>query len=72
MLLRAKVRNQSQFQSQSQSSLEMQELVLDYKFTELRVQADVDNAFSLLSAAHNVSTHHMCVSMFVRVYLLFP
>ena len=62
MLVRAKSRNHFL------SSLEVHEVVLDYNFSELRVQTDVDNAFSLLTAAHNVSTYRF-VHMYVRVYV---
>ena len=66
MLVRAKSRNHFL------SSLEVHEVVLDYNFSELRVQTDVDNAFSLLTAAHNVSTYRISglfICMYVSTYI---
>ena len=63
LLVRAKARNHFL------SSLAVHEIVLDYNFSELRVQTDVDNAFSLLTAAHNVSTYSWFMYTCVRVFI---
>ena len=52
MLLRAKAKHQSV----SGTGTRTLDSVLEYNYSDHQIQTDVDNAFSLLTVAHNVST----------------
>ena len=54
MLLRAKAKHQSV--SGTGTGTRTLDSVLEYNYSDHQIQTDVDNAFSLLTVAHNVST----------------